>query len=166
MSKPDQQSPPCARRRWRTWAGGGAVITLLFLLLPRILPFPPAHRGVQDGSLAACPSTPNCVCSLDVDAGHAIAPFPLEGSAEETLSRLEQLVSDWPGARVVTRTDDYLHAEFVSRWLGFVDDVEFHVRPDADVVDVRLGLARGLLGSGRESPAHRDAPREIRAEPA
>jgi uncharacterized protein (DUF1499 family) len=33
-----------------------------------------------------------------------------------------------PRTRIVKRTSDYLHAECRSKWFGFVDDLELHLR--------------------------------------
>jgi uncharacterized protein (DUF1499 family) len=57
-----------------------------------------------------------------------------------------------PGARVVEERDDYLRAEFATRWLGFVDDVEFWADPAAGVIQVRSAsrLGRKDFGVNRE----------------
>jgi uncharacterized protein (DUF1499 family) len=55
------------------------------------------------------------------------------------------------GAQVVTVTPDYLHAEFTTRWLRFVDDVEFVVAPAERVIHVRSAsrVGREDLGTNR-----------------
>jgi uncharacterized protein (DUF1499 family) len=54
-----------------------------------------------------------------------------------------------PGAHIVERRPDYLYATFRSRWLGFVDDVEFW--SDGTQVQVRSAsrLGSGDLGVNR-----------------
>lgn len=54
---------------------------------------------------------------------------------------------------IVESRDDYLYAEFMSGILGFVDDVEFSVKGDADkVVHVRSAsrIGRSDLGKNRK----------------
>ena len=57
-----------------------------------------------------------------------------------------------PGAQVVAARDDYLYAQFATRWLGFVDDGEFWVDPAAGVVHVRSAsrVGRSDFGVNRQ----------------
>src|SRR4051812_45215802 len=75
--------------------GGVAVLALLSLLARR-----PDHLGHTDGRLAPCPNWPNCVCSQEAGP-HGIAPFAFEGSPEEALAHLRDLLAGWPRTRVV-----------------------------------------------------------------
>ncbi|WP_425257923.1 DUF1499 domain-containing protein [Rubrivivax sp. RP6-9] len=104
----------------------------------------PADLGVQGGRLKAPSTTPNSVSSQAAlwvahprrtDAG--IAPLPLRGDAADAIARLQPLAAAMPGARVVRGSADYLYVQCTSRWLGFVDDVEFWVDPAAGVIHVR-----------------------------
>ena len=36
------------------------------------------------------------------------------------------MLIEMPGSQVVTETDDFVHVEFTSRMMRFVDDVEFY----------------------------------------
>ncbi|MGH8630391.1 MAG: DUF1499 domain-containing protein, partial [Burkholderiales bacterium] len=44
---------------------------------------PPTGVGVRGSRLAPCPASPNCVCSDEADAEHAIAAFRLAVPAAE-----------------------------------------------------------------------------------
>jgi len=89
---------------------------------------PPETLGLRDGRLAACPSSPNCVSSEAADAAHAVAPLiPAVPPAQAFALAIEAL-SALPRTTLVTRTQDYAHAECRSALLGFVDDVELHLR--------------------------------------
>jgi len=112
---------------------------------------PPETLGVRDGRLAPCPDRPNCVCSRDADAAHAVAPFPYRGEARDAMARLAALIRAQEGATMVTQRDDYLHAEFQSKLMGFVDDVELLADPTARVIHVRSAsrLGYGDLGVNR-----------------
>jgi uncharacterized protein (DUF1499 family) len=124
-------------------AGWALTMAILSALARR-----PAGLGVRDGRLAACPGTPNCVCSQEADAGHAIEPFRFEGSPDEAWQRLGAIVADWPRTRVVTSSDTYLHAESKSLVFRFTDDVEFLLDRDARLIHVRSASRAGRSDLG------------------
>jgi uncharacterized protein (DUF1499 family) len=101
----------------------------------------PDNLGIKDGSLAACPDSPNCVNSQASDAQHAIEPLPLKGSPEQTQAHLKALLSEEPQVRLVEEAPGYLRAEFSSTLMRFVDDVEFMI--GASAVDVRSASRLG-----------------------
>lgn len=101
----------------------------------------PANLGVSDGKLRTCPSSPNCVCSQDEDGGHHTEPLRYTGA--EPLVRLAAVVQALPGGKVITSTDNYLHAEFTSLLFRFVDDVEFLVDPGSKVIQCRSASRAG-----------------------
>ena len=106
----------------------------------------PTTLGVQGDQLAACPDSPNCVSSFEQRESHAIAP--LNGNLAAVRAALEQL----PQAVIVTDEGNYIHAEFTSRLMGFVDDVEFLADPASGQVHVRSAsrLGHSDLGVNRE----------------
>ena len=59
---------------------------------------------------------------------------------------------DMPRATIVRHEPDYLYAEFRSRRMGFVDDVEFTYDDRAGLIQVRSAsrLGRGDLGVNRK----------------
>ncbi len=48
-----------------------------------------------------------------------------------------------PRTRIVTETDDYLHAECRSAFFGFVDDLELHLRPTQGIIALRSAARLG-----------------------
>lgn len=52
-------------------------------------------------------------------------PIEFEGDADRAWEKLVDLIGQTPRARIVHRLDDYLHVEFRTLLLRFVDDVEF-----------------------------------------
>ena len=91
----------------------------------------PDNLGVRDGKLAPCKRSPNCVSSQanPSDAEHYIAP--IHGAMEAVLRAVEA----FPRTTIVKQEENYLHAEFRTRLLRYVDDVEFFF--DGHVVQVR-----------------------------
>jgi len=97
---------------------------------------PPSDIGIKEGSLAPCPGTPNCVISQDGDKQHHIDPIAYVGQKTTAVEMIKQVVQGMAGTRIATQTDQYLHVEFRSKIMGFVDDVEFFF-PDTAVIHVR-----------------------------
>ena len=113
----------------------------LALLLSACSGSPPGNLGIQEGRLAACPDSPNCVNSQASDAQHAIKALALLGTPEQTQARLKALLSAEPQARVVEEAPGYLRAEYSSKLMRFVDDVEFMI--GATAVEVRSASRLG-----------------------
>ncbi len=108
----------------------------------------PETLGVHDARLAPCPARPNCVCSDDAHAPHHVAPFELRTSPEEAWPAIESVVADLPRTTIVSRDERYLHAESEGALLGFVDDLELHLRPERDQVAVRSASRLGYSDLG------------------
>jgi uncharacterized protein (DUF1499 family) len=109
----------------------------------------PQNLGVSEGRLASCPASPNCVCSQAADGdSHRMPPIPWTGSAREAIERLVKLVETSPRTRIVTRGENYLHAEFTSALLRFVDDVEFLIDEAAGVIHFRSASRVGYSDFG------------------
>ncbi|MCF8175905.1 MAG: DUF1499 domain-containing protein [Burkholderiaceae bacterium] len=103
----------------------------------------PAGLGVHEGRLKPAPPTPNCVNSQSAEGYSKIAPLAYSGEGKAALTRLNALVTSMAAARVVEFRPDYLYAEFTSKWLGFVDDVEFYLDEKAGVIHVRSASRLG-----------------------
>lgn len=112
----------------------------------------PTGLGVHEGRLKPAPPTPNCVNSQSADGYSKIAPLAYAGDGKAALTRLNALIASMPAASVVESRPDYLYAEFTSKWLGFVDDVEFYLDEKAGVIHVRSAsrLGRKDFGVNRE----------------
>src|SRR3982750_2593489 len=82
----------------------------------------PANLGVKDGRLAPCKRTPNCVSSQadPADREHYIAPLAFRGSVAD----LRKAIESMERSRVIAAAGDYLYAEYRTRLLRYVDDLE------------------------------------------
>jgi uncharacterized protein (DUF1499 family) len=91
----------------------------------------PDGLGVRDGKLAPCKRSPNCVSSQanPSDEEHYIAPI------HGTMEAVRRAVEAFPRTTIVKQEENYLYAEFRTRLLRYVDDVEFFF--DGHVVQVR-----------------------------
>ena len=114
----------------------------------------PATVGPASGRLQACnPDKSNCVCSQHKAEGrnlgpHYVQPFAFEGDAGDAMTRVMAVLLQQPNCRLVVNRPDYLHAEFASATLGFIDDVEFLLSPLEQVIHVRSASRLGLTDFG------------------
>ena len=115
----------------------------------------PDDLGVREGRLKRPSFTPNSVSSqADLYADHPmrdyarIAPLPAGADGAAALARLRRVVEAMPGATVVDAKPDYLYAQFETRALRFVDDVEFWYDPAAQVWQVRSASRVGRKDFG------------------
>lgn len=91
----------------------------------------PSNLGVTNHHLAPCPSTPNCVSSESNDSEHYIQPLSYSGNNISAIRmQLENLLNQQPRIQVIASTDNYIYAQATTRWLGFVDDLEFYFNPE------------------------------------
>ena len=107
-----------------------------------------AQVGMTGGRLAACPASPNCVSSQSADPRHAIDPLRYEGTAEKARELLIEAVARMKRARIVLADERYLHAEFTSALLRFVDDVDFLLDDGAKTIHVRSASRVGYSDLG------------------
>lgn len=115
----------------------------------------PSNLGVTDGKLAACPSSPNCVNSQSDDSKSKIEPLPMT-----TIANIKQAVGSMERTTIIEETDTYLYAEFQTKLMGFVDDVEFYVDAAANAVQVRSASRLGQSDAG----VNRKRVEEIRSK--
>ncbi len=103
--------------------------------------------------LEACPSSPNCVSTLApaTDERHAIAPFRYRKSQVEAKEVLKAVIAASPRAKLIEEDKDYLHYEFTSLLMRFVDDVEFLFDDKAKTIHFRSASRTGYgdLGVNR-----------------
>ena len=107
----------------------------------------PNNLGVNNGKFTPCPSTPNCVNSQSNDAQSKINPLP-----PVSISELKKIVESMERTTIVKSTDNYLYAEFKSKLMGYVDDVEFYLDNQENVIHVRSAsrLGKSDLGVNRK----------------
>lgn len=120
----------------------------------------PADLGVKDGRLKPPSVTRNSVSSqaaLVQDhpqrAYASIDPLPFKaGGAAASMKALAAVLSTLPGVTIIEQRPDYLYAQAQTRWLKFVDDVEFWANPVRGVIELRSAsrLGREDFGVNRQ----------------
>ena len=103
---------------------------------------PPQNIGVRDGSLTACPDSPNCVSSYESSEEHSIAAL------DANLNQIQQILLTMDEANIVEQSSNYLYAEFTSSLMGYVDDVEFLYDPASNSTQVRSASRIGYSDMG------------------
>ena len=100
------------------------------------------------GVIKACGQTPNCVSSTDPRQAYAIQPLAFTGSVSETKKSLLKIIAALPGSRLAGNHGPYLHFEFTSRFLRFIDDVEFFFDEDLKQIEMRSASRTGRYDLG------------------
>lgn len=110
----------------------------------------PTNIGITNGSLAVCPSSPNCVSSYSQDS-HYIEPFTYTGTGEQAIKDLTNVINSLPRTKIVEITDNYIYSQFTSHLMGYVDDVEFYLDLNKKIIQVRSAsrLGESDLGVNR-----------------
>ncbi len=137
---------------WATPAGSTPLLAVAGTSAFHFAGDRPDTLGSHAGQLAPCPETPNCVSSQSADPTHRIAPLTYNVSMAKAMVALKQVIDDSERAEVIRAEDGYLYAEFTSRWMGFVDDVEFYLPADRPEIEVRSAsrLGESDLGVNRQ----------------
>jgi uncharacterized protein (DUF1499 family) len=142
------------------WLVGVVLGLALLLLLAGRLGWlagrQPDDLGVKEGKLKPPSQTPNSASSQadlwkggDALVDYArVAPLPLVGDPAAAIEKLRAIVEAMPGAPVFTVRTDYLYAQFTTRVLQFVDDVEFLAVPAEGVIHVRSASRVGRRDFG------------------
>ena len=103
----------------------------------------PEKLGLKNKLFTPCPGSPNCVLSLQSDVKHKILPLAYTGSLEAAKERLNQVILSHENAQIITQNGDYWHVEFTSRWMRFIDDVEFYFMESEELIHVRSASRMG-----------------------
>ena len=106
----------------------------------------PDNLGVKDARLAPCKRSPNCVSSQadPADREHYISPIAYRGSMQE----LRRAVESMARATVITAERNYLYAEYRTKLMRYVDDLELYYDERAGLVHVRSASRLGRRDFG------------------
>lgn len=112
----------------------------------------PTNIGVNSGKLAPCPNSPNCVSSQSQDVQHKIEPLTYKSSPQQAMANLKTVIELMERTQIIADNDNYLYAEFTSKLMGYVDDVEFYLDPSANIIHIRSAsrLGKSDLGVNRK----------------
>ncbi len=93
-----------------------------------------------DGGFKPCSWKPNCISSTanaKSDTSHYIPPLTFAGDAATTWVATVAMVKAAPRITIVSENATYLYAEYRSKTLGYVDDVELALDAAAKLIHIR-----------------------------
>lgn len=107
----------------------------------------PDSLGAKDGRLASCPDSPNCVSTQSNDEEHSISPIRVGGNLDAVMAKANAAIVSMKG-NVIKNDGAYLHAEFTSKIIRFVDDLECIYIEDEGLLHVRSASRVGYSDLG------------------
>lgn len=112
---------------------------------------PHTDLGIVDGELTPVPESPNAVSTFATGDEHSISPLKFDGTAEQAMSQVSEVVEAMPRSKIVEQTANYIRAEYQSKIFRFVDDVEFLIQEDSNTIHFRSAsrLGHSDLGANR-----------------
>jgi len=136
-------------KRLLGWPSVIVLLAVLTWLGIRLMPPSKSRkRGVVEGKLAGCPASPNCVSTESKDVKHRINPLTFTGSVENAREKLIRIVGQMPRTSLVTHSEKYLHFECRSRLFQFVDDLEFYIDAERQMIQMRSASRVGYSDLG------------------
>jgi uncharacterized protein (DUF1499 family) len=126
-----------------------AVVVGLWIAVQFMGQKPPADVGANNGALADCPGTPNCVCS-DCEGRARMAVLKFEGEPAQAMAHLKEALAQL-GIAVADEKENYLHAVATTPLMRFKDDLEFVIAPNEKLIHFRSAsrLGKSDLGKNR-----------------
>jgi uncharacterized protein (DUF1499 family) len=110
----------------------------------------PDNLGIKDGRLAPPKRTPNSVSSQadPADAEHYIAPIAFKGDPVAAMAAVRKAIEAMQGSTVIRHEGSYLYAEYRTKLMRFVDDVELMYDEKAGLLHVRSASRLGRRDFG------------------
>ena len=108
----------------------------------------PDNLGLKNNLLLSCPKSPNCVLSQTSGPKHQIHPIHYTSSVEIAKERLNRVILSMVDTRIITQNKVYWHVEFTTRWLRFIDDVEFYFPESEALIHLRSASRSGYWDLG------------------
>ncbi len=139
----------------------GSIVAFFVLrwLVGRASPMPD-NLGVENGRLAPCPDSPNCVSTQATDEGYGIAPITYNGETAVAQAAILAILQADPQFTIITDTPTYIHAEAQTAVWQFIDDVEFFFDEADSLIHFRSASRLGYGDGG----INRRRMEEIRTE--
>lgn len=98
--------------------------------------------------LTPCSIAPHCVSSVNApNSSRHVDPFVFEGTKAQAHAALLDVLRTQKDARIESDAMPKLHATFRTT-IGFVDDVTFRFRDDANLIDVKSNSRLGFYDVG------------------
>ncbi len=101
--------------------------------------------------LKQCPNSPNCVSSQSHSESSRITPLSYKLSETEAMEKIKNIILGLPRTKLIKQTNQFLHIEFKTAILRFVDDVDIVINDNEKVIHLRSASRLGYwdLGTNR-----------------
>ena len=116
--------------------------------------------GLVDNQFTDCPEWPRCVSSDSDIEEKSVAPFEITGDIDSAWAAAKQTVANMERSAIIKEREDYLHAEIISPWHFYTDDLELHLRRPEKQIAVRSSGRIGYF----DFHVNRDRVQALRAE--
>lgn len=87
----------------------------------------PVTGGITKGKVGDCPAKDNCVSTSASQADKKISLLAFSGDKAAATTKIKAVLAARKDAKIVADQNDYLHVEFTTPIMHFVDDAEFLV---------------------------------------
>lgn len=104
--------------------------------------------GMKDGAFLPCPSSPNCVSSMEKGEAYIEPPGYSGMERQEALDLLIEELKVRKECKELNVDGFYVHAVFVTSLLRFRDDVEFYLPADEKVIHWKSASRVGYSDMG------------------
>jgi uncharacterized protein (DUF1499 family) len=126
------------------------ILSFLFIFTLKSFTAKQKDLGVKDGILKPCPSSPNCI-STQADPGdnqHYLPPLSLNITKKDAMKKIIAIINSFERTKIVEKTNNYLRAEFKSKIMKYVDDVEFYIDEKNKIIHFRSASRIGYSDLG------------------
>ncbi len=109
--------------------------------------------GLQNNQLSPCPASPNCInTEYAEDSEHYIAAIAYQNKSTDDIIQLLQQTIAVSGGRITMHKGHYIAATYTTRLFRYVDDVEFRIDPQQQLIHIRSASRQGHsdLGANRK----------------
>ena len=125
------------------------ILTTIFLGLVLILSgCGKPDTGLTNGRFSPCPDSPNCVSSMASAPKQAIEPIAYEGRRDSAKQVMSSVIQSMKRSRLISDSENYIHAEFRSLIFRFVDDVELFFPENTNVIHMKSASRTGYSDFG------------------
>lgn len=110
----------------------------------------PTDIGVKSDQFKACPSSPNCISTqaAEDDKKHYMPALTYTGTMEAAKTKLVGIVNDMERTTITENSGTYIHSEFMTPTMKFVDDVEFYFDDVNKKIHFRSASRKGYSDMG------------------
>ena len=108
----------------------------------------PDDLGLKNKSLKPCPSSPNCVSTFAKTEYHRIKPIVYEAEEKEIMMKILSAIKSQSRTEIIKQNENYVLAEFTTKIMRYVDDVEFYIDTENKTLHFRSASRIGYGDGG------------------